>query len=73
MLCKGTSLKWTEWEGEMAGNFMLLLYRRNSNTRAQEGSAVTILFYDQVVFGDIHTNYETKVSVVGQYNSCWLN
>jgi len=56
----------------MAVNLVLLLYSKNCNICAQEDSAVTILFYDQVVFCDIHTECDPKAFLVGQCNSCRL-
>jgi hypothetical protein len=70
--CEGTNTKWTELDGEMASNLVLILNRRNFNKCAQQGSAAAILFHGQVVFCDIHSDCEPKVFAVGQYNICSL-
>ena len=67
---KARSWKWTECEGQIAGNLVSLLNRRNFNTCAQEDSAVTV--HDQVVFCDIPRECEPNVFLVCQCNICRL-
>ena len=66
VFCEGTSLKWTEWGGGRLWWIISCYYC----TCAQE--AVAIHFSDQVVFYDIYTECESKVSVVGQCTRCSL-
>jgi len=68
LCCEVTSLKWTQWEGEMVGNLVLSLNGRSFNKCTQKKNAAYLLFYGQVEFSDIRSDSEAKVSVVGECN-----
>ena len=48
--CEVTRHKWTEREGELASNLVLILNGKNFNKCAQKDRAAALPFYGQVVF-----------------------